>query len=431
MKRIKHEDLVSTPSFYTTLSTSTIQHSSFISQLTSRTKILKGIESKHLACPILEDDVCSHFSLRLICSQSLFAKKWFSRYETEYFKRRLEKLDLKTLKDYFFEMLLNISNITEIDGITYINWNSCIKKNFFSTSYKIDDSVNFKSFNTSIDNTSIFEYIKNDNEIDLKSLGKQYFYKQLRDNKIKIYFSKICDVLHKSKIEKGFIILDDENIISSLTNFFRRFIDEKTMSLYQKMKKEPDERLLKIHNDLFRADTPNCKSSSLNQIEKYLPPCISGLLKKLKTVNHLKYKDRLVLTRFLKDAGLSVQECTHLFRSNFKNIDEIAFNKDYLYSIRHSYGLEGKRASYHSYSCKQMIELSKDKEAFGCPFVNNQKYINEYSSIKEIEINIEETPQKSCCNALSKFLNIDLENFENSPVNFLNKYKEKQGEDTN
>ncbi|KAM0687537.1 DNA primase subunit pri2 [Conglomerata obtusa] len=423
MKRIKQCDDIQLPTFYTTLSVDKLRYSTFISQITARTKILKSLESKHITCPVLSDDVVSHFSLRLTCAQSIYAVKWFTKCETEYLNRRLQQLDQSNLREVLWEVICNTSNITEDKGEFTINWNSQFMFEHKQNSNAIDDSINFNSF-TVVDQTSFLESIRSENVVEMQKLGKIKFYKLIKENKVKAHFTKLIDLIEKITPNKGYLCVNDDTIISLITNLFRRSLNARMMILYTQMRREPDERLLKIHNDLFKAETPSCKSSNLSNIEKYLPPCMSGLLKKLKNVNHLKYKDRLVLTRFMKDAGLSVQECIFLFKTNFKNVNDAVFDKEYLYSIRHSYGLEGKRASYQSYSCKQLIEMSVDRDTFSCPMVNNRAHINEYLKDKNIIIDIEELPQKTCCNIL-KNLKCDIkEEAVLSPIHFYKIYKE-------
>ena len=44
--------------------------------------------------------------------------------------------------------------------------------------------------------------------------------------------------------------------------------------------------------------------------------------------------------------GLSIDEAIAFWRKSFSNKTDDKFNKEYKYNIRHSYGLEGKRANY-------------------------------------------------------------------------------------
>jgi DNA primase large subunit len=44
--------------------------------------------------------------------------------------------------------------------------------------------------------------------------------------------------------------------------------------------------------------------------------------------------------------GLSVDEALAFWRKSFSGHTDDQFNKHYKYNIRHSYGLEGRRANY-------------------------------------------------------------------------------------
>ena len=44
--------------------------------------------------------------------------------------------------------------------------------------------------------------------------------------------------------------------------------------------------------------------------------------------------------------GLSIEEALAFWRRSFSAMTDDKFNKEYKYNIRHSYGLEGKRANY-------------------------------------------------------------------------------------
>jgi len=44
--------------------------------------------------------------------------------------------------------------------------------------------------------------------------------------------------------------------------------------------------------------------------------------------------------------GLSIEEALAFWRKSFSGYNDDEFNKKYKYNIRHSYGLEGRRANY-------------------------------------------------------------------------------------
>ncbi|KAM0676899.1 DNA primase subunit pri2 [Binucleata daphniae] len=396
--------------------------------INQRCKILKNIETNNVDDVVLIDDTTSHFSLRLVCSQSLFAKKWFVNLETVYMNKKLKMLKENDLAKVFCYVFRNLSNISKNQTTMIINWNSKFRFVENERIVKLNDSVNHASF-TKLGQTSFFDDLLDEN--NTSKMNDNEIIDLLNKGLIIAHFTKVINILDSITIQEGYFVLskDVKVLRSIIVNVYNKYLEERATFLYERIKLESDERLLKIHNNLFKSEANTCASTTLVKINEYFPPCIEGLLKKLKDVNHLKFKDRLVLTRFFKDAGLSVQECILLFKNNFKDIDEARFNKEYLYSIRHSYGLEGKRASYHSYTCQQVIEMSKDREAFGCPFVNNNIFVGNYSRNKCIEFDIEDAPKKSCCNALKALTHNNMQEELVTPLQFFIAYKKKSQEE--
>ena len=85
--------------------------------------------------------------------------------------------------------------------------------------------------------------------------------------------------------------------------------------------------------------------------------------------------------------GLSIDEAIVFWKKSFSNITDDKFNKEYKYNIRHSYGLEGKRANYpakrqvytltgtstmadFAFSCQQILMTDKPgvADCHGCPY---------------------------------------------------------------
>ena len=85
--------------------------------------------------------------------------------------------------------------------------------------------------------------------------------------------------------------------------------------------------------------------------------------------------------------GLSIDEAITFWRRSFSNLQDDKFNKEYRYNIRHSYGLEGKRANYPAkrfvysrrvvlfvltlrHSCQQILTADQPGtgDSHGCPY---------------------------------------------------------------
>lgn len=64
---------------------------------------------------------------------------------------------------------------------------------------------------------------------------------------------------------------------------------------------------------------------------------------------------------------MGYEDAEEFWRSEFtQKVDEERFNKEYLYYIKHLYGLVGGRKSYEPRSCQQLIK-GLDQH-YGCPF---------------------------------------------------------------
>jgi len=269
-------------------------------------------------------------------------------------------------------------------------------------------------------------YKKQNNTIfitpDTKFIKKENDY---TESDIFIHFSRLPDVISK-RLEipkKGYIKLNDRIKLYFILNEFRIYLEEKTNCLYKRFQEIPDERILALGDKIYSINQPVINYNRINNVLKYIPPCIDGIIKNLKKNRHLKYEDRQILSLFLKDAGVPVEETITYFRSNFKVSSDI-FDKNYLYNIRHNYGLEGKRANYSCYSCTRIISKPT---SFGCPFVNNMDFVESYLVEKCIDLEDLATEKNThgCLALLKKLTNKKDLNFV-SPVQFHKYYLEAE-----
>ncbi|KAJ7097988.1 eukaryotic and archaeal DNA primase, large subunit-domain-containing protein [Mycena belliarum] len=98
---------------------------------------------------------------------------------------------------------------------------------------------------------------------------------------------------------------------------------------------------------------------------KHFPMCMRNSHQRLRKDHHMKHFGRLQYGLFLKVLGLSIEEAIIFWRKSFDRINDDTFNKMYKYNIRHSYGLEGKRANYPAKNCQQILTSGGDP---GCPY---------------------------------------------------------------
>jgi len=103
---------------------------------------------------------------------------------------------------------------------------------------------------------------------------------------------------------------------------------------------------------------------------QHFPMCMRNLHENLKRNHHLKHFGRLQYGLFLKVLGLSIEEALIFWRKSFSGNTDDHFNKHYKYNIRHSYGLEGRRANYPAKSCQQILTNDQPgaSDSHGCPF---------------------------------------------------------------
>ncbi|KAI0256770.1 DNA primase large subunit [Lactifluus subvellereus] len=104
--------------------------------------------------------------------------------------------------------------------------------------------------------------------------------------------------------------------------------------------------------------------------QKHFPMCMRNLHENLKRNHHLKHFGRLQYGLFLKVLGLPIEEALAFWRRSFSGHTDDQFNKHYKYNIRHSYGLEGRRANYPAKSCQQILMNDQPgaTDSHGCPF---------------------------------------------------------------
>ncbi|KAF7301856.1 Rsec15 protein [Mycena indigotica] len=114
------------------------------------------------------------------------------------------------------------------------------------------------------------------------------------------------------------------------------------------------------------ANVQGIKAEMVDELAaKHFPMCMRNSHQKLRADHRLNHFGRLQYGLFLKVLGLSIEEAIVFWRKSFDRITDDTFNKMYKYNIRHSYGLEGKRANYPAKTCQQILTSGGDP---GCPY---------------------------------------------------------------
>lgn len=104
--------------------------------------------------------------------------------------------------------------------------------------------------------------------------------------------------------------------------------------------------------------------TDLEKLSRIFPPCMGYLYNNLKIHHRLSHNARFSLSLFLKDIGMSLNESISFWQSEYSKPSKCGVkcahswqknSSKYIYSIRHMYGLEGRRANYCSFSCSKIM----------------------------------------------------------------------------
>ncbi|KAF7991375.1 hypothetical protein HCN44_002937 [Aphidius gifuensis] len=115
-------------------------------------------------------------------------------------------------------------------------------------------------------------------------------------------------------------------------------------------------------------------NSNIDEIAINLfPPCMLKIHEKLRKNHHLSYFHRLQLTTFLKNIGMSKENVDFYLRNEFtKKIEDKKFTSEYVYNIKHTYGLVGKMVPYPPRACKFICQDPNNfHDGNGCSFVGD------------------------------------------------------------
>lgn len=270
------------------------------------------------------EDKISHFVSRMVNSGDIEQASRFLKLETVYFKRRLENFTVQQINEFMKnEFLPHLQNFNGelIDFDTYF-----------------DPSAKRKT---------------------------------VRHTFFKIYFSKISECVGAASAIPldGKVEMESSNVKPLLVSEFKSYLRAKMVDLSRTLGKSKTHRFQRIFRESREQKAERC---AISEILQRLPPCIYGIVEKLEKNRHLKHRDRQTITLFLKDAGASVEETADYLRSKFDCTAE-RFNKEYLYHVRHGYGLVGKMAKYKAFSCSVMASMSSSPEAVGCAFSDYKK----------------------------------------------------------
>ncbi|TFK42657.1 eukaryotic and archaeal DNA primase, large subunit-domain-containing protein [Crucibulum laeve] len=257
----------------------------------------------------------------------------------------------------------------------------------FKVRYETDDYKERENFLSSRD----FNWIPVSDE-EKNQYKDRLFHGPINDDKIKaekfykVKWTRVPDLVEKRRVflKGGFAYVPGREQSSIVFQEFEVQLGkalEMTARLLPRL--DEDTRLVPVLDNLSQGFLAGVSSEwsgvlgsdNANEIKaemiddlarKHFPMCMRSLHESLRRDNHLKHFGRLQYGLFLKVLGLSVEEAIAFWRKAFSRITDDKFNKEYKYNIRHSYGLEGKRANYPAKSCLQI--LTPGPSEHGCPY---------------------------------------------------------------
>lgn len=215
-------------------------------------------------------------------------------------------------------------------------------------------------------------------KIERERIDSEKFYK--------VKWTRVPDLVEKRRVflSKGWAYVPGKEQSSIVFQEFQVLLEKALeMTARSLPRLDEDTRLIPILDNLsqgFLAGVPSDWGSSTGETsgdeikaemvdglaKKHFPMCMGSLHETLRRDHHLKHFGRLQYGLFLKVLGLSIDEAVTFWRKSLRTVTDDQFNKEHKYNIRHSYGLEGKRANYPAKSCQQL--LSPGPLDHGCPY---------------------------------------------------------------
>ena len=206
----------------------------------------------------------------------------------------------------------------------------------------------------------------------------------------KVRFTEVPELISKRRVfvRAGDAFVPQGEFVAVLASRFRAHLSQKLAHASKSLPIiEADERMPPLLGKLQNAHTgPSYDSTAAHLLggkvtpdmigalaPRSFPMCMRQVHSALTQEHHLKHWGRLQFQLFLKGVGVTLDDCIAYMQSEFikgptGNAD--AFQKKYVYNIRHAYGQEGKRTDYTPHSCAKVINGSTPgaSEHHGCPY---------------------------------------------------------------
>ncbi|XP_005484006.2 DNA primase large subunit isoform X1 [Zonotrichia albicollis] len=288
-------------------------------------------------------DHISHFILRLAYCQSEDLRRWFLQQEMDLFRYRFNELTENLMQKFLEHVNLSFEAIGE--------------------------DLKNQLANELIASTPGFTPLK---------VKEQMFYKVGLADAVDLFRAR------RVYIKDGFAFVPFKEIDVIVLNNYRTKLSKALALTARSLPSiQSDERLQPLLNHLSHSYVgpdysiqKNTGKISLEQIDalsvKSFPLCMRQLHRALRESHHLRHGGRMQYGLFLKGIGLTLEQALEFWKKEFirGKVDADKFDKGYAYSIRHSYGKEGKRTDYTPYSCMKIIMSNPPSQGdyHGCPF---------------------------------------------------------------
>ncbi|ODV86312.1 hypothetical protein CANARDRAFT_27547 [[Candida] arabinofermentans NRRL YB-2248] len=315
-------------------------------------------------------DHYSHFILRLAFCRSEELRGRFIKAETMLFRLRFNMLSLKEQRDFVSSIDLPWETVTDSE-----------KEMFHSKLL----ACSYSAIKGILVQTVEYQKTKRVTDAQVASfLEAEKFYK--------IPFEFVPELIstRQSFLHKGYAYVAQFQQLSLIATEFSKHLSEQlniTMRALPTL--DEDDRLIPVLNNLSKGYVSidyqqefgsngdggeGLKAEMVPSTMKDMPLCMNSLMTNLMTDHHLKYTGRQQLSLFLKGIGLNAEESMRFWQFQFTsgpgsmNVEK--FNKEYKYTFRHNYGLEGGRINYKPWDCRTILSKARPtkQDSHGCPY---------------------------------------------------------------
>ncbi|XP_071445449.1 DNA primase large subunit-like [Hetaerina americana] len=298
-----------------------------------------GAQGSSVDEDVRRDDNTSHYILRLAYSNSEEQHQaWFISRELELFRLRFSHLSSEGVKSFVEHNKLSFTVVTQSEKEQLLSHLISCTPHMSSTAVEVSE----------------------------------YF---------KFQFETVPDLVRNRRVylQGGIAYVPSSELLFVVLHMYRGILTRGLKALVRiRWSLDRDPRLGPLLSGLHIANigrdysnTPAMENTILPQeldqlcLESF-PPCMQSLHQQLRSTHHLHHTGRLRYILYLKGLGLSYEHAMQFFREEFMQHDPKKFEKEYSYSINHSYGKVGSCRQYSPYSCAKLI---MDAAAEGsCPF---------------------------------------------------------------